>query len=343
MAPSQVADCVRQYVAQKIIPLGAREWEQLIYEPSNVWTEHGAQFLAALDHCGLSPTKLSEYVRNEPYLLLSDAFECTNLPMTPQDWGPIPDIPATRAAQAAVVLVAGACGMETVSYGAENAGALFVNLVTLPGTGALQEKSQARMKGHTDAATFPFRGTRDPNFPRIAPAPDVVFLVGLRNVDSVPTVVMPLPSILQRLSSEDVRVLKEPNMILSAQRTFVKGTQAALGETHVLDGASVLHDGPEGVWVRYTHSQSLPFDEDDMTVVDAKKTFEAACLSVAEQVVLKPGDLLLVNNRKALHGRSTVGPEVGGESRWLIRSYGLDCRQLADDQRGSRKRHILFP
>lgn len=343
MTPSQLADCVRQYVAQRIIPLSAQEWAQLISEPSDAWREHAAQFLTALDQCGISPTELSETVRNSSHLLLTNAFECADLPETPQSWLPIPDIPATRAALAAVVLVAGACGMETVSYGSENAGALFVNLVTLPGVGALQEKSQASMKGHTDAATFPFRGMRDPNFPRIAPAPDIVFLAGLRNVDLVPTVVMPLPSILQQLSLEDVRLLKGPNIILSAQRTFVKGTQAALGDTHVLDGAPVLHDGPEGTWVRYTHSQSLPFDENDKKVVTAKNNFEAACLSVTEQVVLRPGDLLLVNNRKSLHGRSKVGPEVGGESRWLIRSYGLDCAQVGDDQRHKSKRHILFP
>lgn len=323
--------------------MGPDEWVQWISEPSEGWRQHATQFRAALEQCGLSAAELSAYVRNNPYLLLPNVFECVGLPPTPQEWVPLPDVPATRAALATVVLVAGACGMETVSYGSENAGALFVNLVTLPGLGAISEKSQASMKGHTDAATFPFRGTTDPEFPRIAPAPDVVFLAALRNVDAVPTAVMPLPNILDRLSPEDARILKGPSIILSAQRTFVKGTQKALGETHVLDGAPVLHDGPEGTWVRYTHSQSLPFDENDAAAVAAKKNFEAACLAVTEHVVLKPGDLLLVNNRKALHGRSKVGPAVGGESRWLIRSYGLDCTEVAEAQRHAGSSHILYP
>lgn len=95
--------------------------------------------------------------------------------------------------------------------------------------------------------------------------------------------------------------------------------------------------------MRYTHSQSLPFDENDAAAVAVKKNFEAACLAVTEHVVLKPGDLLLVNNRKALHGRSKVGPAVGGESRWLIRSYGLDCSEVAEEQRHSGSRHTLYP
>ena len=154
---------------------------------------------------------------------------------------------------------------------------------------------------------------------------------------------MPLPRILERLSADDIEILKGPNIVLSAQRTFVKGTQKALGTTHVLDGAPVLHDGPEGTWVRYTHSQSLLFDENDSAAAAAKKNFEAACVAVAEHVVLRPGDLLLVNNRKALHGRSQVGPAVGGESRWLIRSYGLDCTDVTQDQRHGGIGHTLYP
>jgi L-asparagine oxygenase len=343
VTPSQLADCVRRYVERGIALVGPDDWVQWISAPSEAWRRHATEFQAALEQCGLSAAELSAYVRNSPYLLLPNVFECAGLPATPQDWVPIPDVAATRAALAAVVLVAGACSMETVSYGSENAGALFVNLVTLPGPGAISEKSQGSMKGHTDAATFPFRGTTDPDFPRIAPSPDVVFLAALRNVDAVPTAVMPLPNILNRLSPEDAQILKGPNIILSAQRTFVKGTQKALGQPHVLDGAPVLHDGPEGTWVRYTHSQSLPFDENDAAAVAAKKNFEAACLAVTEYVVLKPGDLLLVNNRKALHGRSKVGPAVGGESRWLIRSYGLDCTEVAEDQRHAGSSHILYP
>jgi hypothetical protein len=343
MTPTSVARCVCEYVARHVALLPLADWKLWLSNPARAWQEEATRFTAALQDAGVSPAELSAYVREMPYLLLRNTFACEDLPATPQDWVPIPETAATRGALAAAVLLAGACGMEAVSYGAENEGALFVNLVTLPGTGALAEKSQGNMRGHTDAATFPFRGTRDPDFPRIAPSPDLVFLAALRNVDAVPTVVMPLAGILQRLSPEDLALLKGPNIVLGTQRTFMKGTKDALGEAHVVDGGAVLHDGPEGTWVRYTHSQSVVLDEDNAAAVAAKKNFEDACMQVAEQIVLQPGDLLIVNNRKALHGRATVGPAIGGESRWLIRGYGLDCSELPGEQRHAQGAYKLFP
>lgn len=43
--------------------------------------------------------------------------------------------------------------------------------------------------------------------------------------------------------------------------------------------------------------------------------------SLEEYVRLRPGDLLLVDNRKALHGRSVFKPRYDGQDRWLQRVY----------------------
>lgn len=43
--------------------------------------------------------------------------------------------------------------------------------------------------------------------------------------------------------------------------------------------------------------------------------------SLEEFVRLRPGDLLLVDNRKALHGRSVFRPHYDGQDRWLQRVY----------------------
>jgi len=233
--------------------------------------------------------------------------------------------------------------METVSYGSENGGALFVNLVALEGDGIMAERSTEPMKGHTDAATFPFRGTQDPTHPKIAPSPDVVFLAALRNPDHVATVVMPLECALEKISNEHAQILRGDRLVLSAQRSFVEGTSAALGKPHRLDGTNVLFDSPEGVWVRYTHRQSVVYDEDDTPAIEAKQAFETACRECSEHVTLEPGDLLLVNNRRALHGRVPVAAGLGGTTRWLLRSYGLDTSEVREDQRHASPRHKLYP
>jgi putative SOS response-associated peptidase YedK len=52
---------------------------------------------------------------------------------------------------------------------------------------------------------------------------------------------------------------------------------------------------------------------------------------------------ILKDKVMALHGRSTVGGEPGGHSRWLLRSYGLVTGELSEEQRGGGSLHVLFP
>lgn len=302
-----------------------------------------AQFRSLLVEGGIDTAELREHVRGQPYLHLRSIFSTDDLPDTPTVWAPVPTTTGLLATMLAVVLLNRLFGMETISYGSENNGVLFVNLVTLAGTGRVAEKSRASMKGHTDAASFPFRGTEDPDHPRIAPSPDVVFLAAFRNVEKVPTIVMPLQCALDQLNEAHKTVLKGPNLVISSQRSFQKGIEAILGEELLLDGTNVLFDSPEGTWVRYTHSGSVVANLDDSGAVEAKATFEAACAQCAQEIVLKSGDLLVVNNRKALHGRATVGDAIGGKTRWLVRSYGLDTTELADNRRHLEPRHKLYP
>jgi hypothetical protein len=77
----------------------------------------------------------------------------------------------------------------------------------------------------------------------------------------------------------------------------------------------------------------------------ASNQLEAACNQAAKPVVVQPGDVLVINNRLALHGRDKVGDDVGGQSRWLLRTYGLDTSNLKPVKRhlAGRPPHVLFP
>lgn len=254
---------VQEYVMSVIASSDAASLDALILDPVCATAAHGAAFRAFLDARGIDVEELKRATREAPYVLIRNAFSTNGLSSTPTQWLPVPGSDATRAARLTVLLVSHVICMETVSYGSENGGALFVNLVALEGDGIMAERSTEPMKGHTDAATFPFRGTQDPTHPKIAPSPDVVFLAALRNPDRVATVVMPLECALEKISSEHAQILRGDRLVLSAQRSFVEGTSAALGKPHRLDGTNVLFDSPEGVWVRYTHRQSVVYDEDD--------------------------------------------------------------------------------
>jgi len=221
---------------------------------------------------------------------------------------------------------------------------LFVNLVAMPGPGAFAEKSKGGMRGHTDAVSFPFNGDDDPDDGRIAPSPDFVSLVGLRNPKDVPTRLMLLQDVLPLLSPADVDELKKPQYSIRAQRTFRQGTKRILGTEHFVIDAPVLKDTAGGTYVRYSHSNVTP-PVNGGPAEQASNQLEACCNQTAKPVVVQPGDVLIINNRSALHGRGEVGDDVGGQSRWLLRAYALDTSKLQAQKRhqGGAAPHVLFP
>lgn len=286
---------------------------------------------------------LRQAVRYAPYVHLRGVFDAGGLPDTPTAFAPDLSCASAVSAMHSVVLLNQLCGLETVSYRSENAGHLFVNLVAMPGAGKVAEKSTKKMRGHTDAASFPFRGTQDPVNARIAPSPDVVCLAALRNPSRVSTTVMPLEDALARLSVPEQNLLKSSEFLINTQRTFQQGTVAILGDEHRVDGGHILWDGPHGIWVRYSHSHVVVLDDSDTALNAAKTRFEQALQACCREVVLEPGDVLLVNNRLALHGRAPVGDALGGQSRWLLRTYGLDTADVTATQRYADSDHMLYP
>ena len=321
-------------------PADCARWSRI---PDALASSHAPELRQRLHQLGISADEFTDWVRAAPFVHLQKVFPADRLPDTPEVWYPVPESPSTITAAMSMILLASLAGMEAVSYGAENDGSLFVNLVALPGQGVLQERSRTPMRGHTDAASFPFRGTLDTDDERIAPSPDIVFLAAMRNPNAVATTVRAIDEVLDQLSSHQIDLLKGPHWVLNAQKSFQRGTLQALGYEHQADGVPILLETSEGLWVRYSHRESTVADQDDRPARDTKDAFEAACANTGVEIALAPGDVLLVNNRKALHGRSPVGAETGGQSRWLVRGYGLDCNGLQPERRYASPRHKLFP
>jgi L-asparagine oxygenase len=291
-----------------------------------------------------SPAALRSHTLLLPFCHLKGVFDAGSLAETPSVFFPVPESVGTIAGRAAALAALGVLQMEAVSYGTENEGNLFVNLVAMSGSGAFAEKSKKSMRGHTDGVSFPFNGDDNSEDPRIAPSPDLVILVALRNPNQVATNVMSLPEVLARLSPNDVIELKKPQFSIRSQLTFVQGMKAILGEELVAIGEAVLKDVPGGTWVRYSHNTVIPSTSGGIAE-QASDYFEAACNQVAISLVMDPGDVLIINNRLGLHGRGRVGDQVGGQSRWLLRTYGLDSSKLPAHKRrlAGAPPHVLFP
>lgn len=343
MTQTALAAAVRAVVEDWIqTTLPARQLVEMA-NPATLSAVLGLAVQQQLLSIGVTSAEVRALVLEAPYCHLKGIFAADALVDTPLGFAPVPDIAGTLAGRAAALAVHGVVGLETVSYGAENDGSLFVNLVAMPGKGAFPEKSKKSMRGHTDAVSFPFNGDEYED-KRIAPSPDLVTLVGLRNPKAVPTTVMPLAAVLERLTADDVEELKKRQYSVRSQKTFVQGMKRILTRELVALEEPVLKDFANGTYVRYSHS-TVVAAEPGGPAERASNNFEAACNECASALVIEPGDVLVVNNRLGLHGRGEVGDEVGGQSRWLLRTYALDTSNLPAHKRhlGAKPPHVLFP
>lgn len=346
MTETHLSTAVRAAINQWMQETSPEQQKVQLSNPAYLSVTLGKLVEKSLEDQGYNCDDVRAYVLNSSHCHLKTVFNATTRVNTPNSFIPVPDDMATIVGRAAALAMHGLLRLETVSYLSENQGYLFVNLVALPGEGAFAEKSKKGMRGHTDAVSFPFNRENDPEYQRIAPSPDFVTLIGLRNPNCVSTRFMSLEDVMERLSSFDIKELEKPQFSILAQRTFRQGTENILGVEHMVVNAPVLKClGDDMYIIRYSHS-SVTTDEDNHQANRALRSLEDACNACANPVVVQPGDVLLVSNRLALHGRSEVGDEVGGQSRWLLRTYGLDTSDLQENKRHyprSVRSHMLFP
>jgi len=297
-----------------------------------------------LNSRGCSCAEVQTLAWKQPYLKLENIFQPLELPDTPTDFCPVPNVEGTALARVTAIACLAAINSATVSYGSENGGELFVNLVVFPpGRGKFTAKSADKMSGHTDGVSFPLRGYRDPLNSRIAPSPDFVCLSALRNPKQVPTTVMPLDSLMEKLSHDQINELQKPQYILGSQLTFRDGMTEILGNELLVDDAQLLFSIDGNWWIRFSHSTTQPAEIGKHLALDAMDTLKHACADCAISLPLQPGDIALVNNRIALHGRSEPGDEYGAQTRWLLRTYGLDISNIDPDQWHKDSSFKLYP
>lgn len=356
------AEAVRTEIANWMVGRSLQSCADELSDPVQFSNALVPNLLSRLQAAGVTRYQLKQLAWGEPCIHLQGVFPTEGyddqLPETPVDFLPVPDCQATIAARASAMLCLATIDSSVVSYASENDGHLFVNLVALDGNDHMAEKSKSSMRGHTDGVFFPIRGECDEKYPNFAPSPDFVCLSALRNPNSTETTVMPLAEVLSALSDSEIAELCKPQFSIVPQKTFRAGLARSLGWTRPrpprLDNRSVLFRRPEGFWVRFSHSSVtaplLADDGSEETGIDVQNAASSAveafvkhCVSKVRSVVISPGDILLVNNRIGLHGRSGVGEEVGGQSRWLLRTYGLEISDLVAEMRYDGSTYKLYP
>jgi L-asparagine oxygenase len=202
---------------------------------------------------------------------------------------------------------------ETIGYEAEAGGQLFQDMVPNPDLAHTQTSvgSAVELELHVEQAFSKWR-------------PDLVSLACLRGDPNAQTYVFHVQKALSHVTPVERKMLLEPRWTIGVDLSFRMHGQPFLdGDVrgplpivYPLLGDDVAGDNDVG-WV---------FDQDLMRGItpdaeDLRLKLVDVYMKHRTALVLKPGDLLWIDNRRAVHGRSHYTPRFDGTDRFLVRSF----------------------
>jgi L-asparagine oxygenase len=235
------------------------------------------------------------------------------LPPTPSS----PTAPTGKDLRTEMVLLAAARVLgQPVGYLPEHGGDLVQQIVPTPTASDRQvsTSSKVELMFHTEAAFHPHR-------------PRYLLLLCLRGDSEARTTLASIGELLPHLPPHVVGTLFEPRFRTAVDESYLHGRRNVLGP------CMPVLSGP-------TDAPTLVFDADLMVGVDADADDALRALSsaIAEHhvaVALEAGDLLVVDNTVAVHGRSPFRPRFDGTDRWLQRAFVVsDLAPSAADRHG---------
>ncbi|WP_371645511.1 MULTISPECIES: TauD/TfdA family dioxygenase [unclassified Streptomyces] len=234
------------------------------------------------------------------------------LPATPA----VPGSVQREATVSAALLTMVACGLgEPLAYLAEKSGALVQDVVPVPG--------QETFHGNAGSVPLSFH-TENGFHPH--PPDYVVFLCLRADHDRIAGMrTAGIRQALPLLTPAGRQALFAPEFITTPPPSF--GPDAATGEPDV-EPRGVLSGATEDPDIRMAQLVTTPLTP---RATAALAEFDRACEATARTLRLTPGDLVVIDNRITVHGRTAFHPRYDGTDRWLQRTYvTADLRRSRD-------------
>ncbi|MGW3166854.1 TauD/TfdA family dioxygenase [Streptomyces sp. NPDC001142] len=166
---------------------------------------------------------------------------------------------------------------------------------------------------------------------------DALALLCLRNHEKVTnTIVTALQLDFSRL---DLDVLFSPRFLITPDSEHLRSVCVGEPAEEIL-ARPLLFGSRESPYLRI----DVPYTEGIPGDTQAKQEFDALCAQLTERATplwLSAGDLLLVDNYRALHGRGTFRARYDGTDRWMRKlTVVRDLRRSRGLRRGSEGRVI---
>ena len=201
-----------------------------------------------------------------------------------------------------------------VSYEAEGYGRLFQDIVPDITMANHQSSvgSNKELEIHTEQAFSKLK-------------PDLLSLSCIRGDNSALTYILPISTILQYLDENDKQLLQQPLWKIGVDYSF------RLNGNEFIDGNE---RGPIPIIninindVNAEEDPILVFDQDLMIgiteeAIEIIQKITNIYYDHRIQHCLQPGEIMIINNNKAVHGRSGFTPKYDGKDRFLIRCFGM--------------------
>jgi L-asparagine oxygenase len=161
--------------------------------------------------------------------------------------------------------------------------------------------------------------------------PDWIALLCLRGDPNAATTLSPVEAMLPLLPPGAAEVLAEPRFATTVDSAFLRG--AARDAPLWIGPIRVLSTGPGRPRIRADFAETAGLDP---AACDALAALRRAADTVAEEVRLQAGDVLVTENRHATHGRTAFLPLYGARARWLLRcSIARDLDRSAAQRPGN--------
>ena len=237
--------------------------------------------------------------------------------------GQLPDTPPTPTAGTTkdtgsefLLLAVARCLGQPVGYLPEHNGSVVQNIVPVKATQDRQisTSSKVTLEYHTETAFHPHR-------------PRYLLLLCLRGDPSARTTYVSIHDVLDHLPARTVEVLRQPRFRTAVDESFMQGRPSRL-----LDPMPIVSGSPDNVTFVYDADLMIGIDSEAQ---DALEELARVVGEHEQHVVLEAGDLLVIDNNVAVHGRSPFTPRFDGTDRWLQRTFVVsDLAPSAADRNG---------
>jgi L-asparagine oxygenase len=247
--------------------------------------------------------QFSLYGTREGFLVVRGLPLEPDLPPTPPDnTHHLGETTITAAAQA----ILNHCAGEMVGYEAEGAGQLFQDMV--PSEQAIDTQtslsSGVELELHTEQAFSLLK-------------PDLISLGALRGARDAATYVLGARDLLAVFDPAERELLREPLWTTGVDQSFRVGRHDFIAGP--LRGPFPIIEGSED-------DPFIRFDQDlDWGITAQAELLRQKIIELYPQVrtsyTLAPGELLLIDNHRVVHGRSPFRARFAGSDRFIVRSF----------------------